>query len=213
MPLEEAIDKLQDVGFEVSDKQQEISSSEVAEGCVVKTNPAVGTKRKKSTEITIYVSTGNQKIKVEDYVGKNYLEIKGALEARGIQVIIEKKDVDDDNKYSEGQIIDQSVKEGEELAEGDSITIYIPNIVKTFPDFTDGSFNLTNVQNFAEANGLTLEVETVETDKYPAGTIFYQSKPAGYTVVSGTSFKIRVAATPQNNDVDADNIGVEDGLQ
>ncbi|MBR1413608.1 MAG: Stk1 family PASTA domain-containing Ser/Thr kinase [Bacilli bacterium] len=216
MPVEEAIEKLQDKGFVISDDEQEISSSDVAEGCVVKTNPNVGTKKKKGTEIVLYVSTGSSKIAVEDYTGKNYLEIKGALEAQGVKVLVEKKDIDDENKYGEGEIIDQSKKSGEELESGDTITIYIPNIVIKYPDFTDGSFNITNVQNFAETNGLTVEIEEIETSEYQVGTIFYQSKPAGYTVLSGSSFKIKVAIAPtssESDDVDADNIGVTDGLQ
>ena len=46
MTVSDAIDTLQDAGFTVSDEQKEVSSSDIEEGRVVKTSPAVGSKRK-----------------------------------------------------------------------------------------------------------------------------------------------------------------------
>ena len=89
----EAVSTLQDAGFTVADKQIEEASSEVAKGSVIKTNPIAGSERKKGFEITLYVSTGNNQVTIEDYTGKNYSEIKGKLEALGLQVLVEKKDV------------------------------------------------------------------------------------------------------------------------
>lgn len=91
MTVSEAIDALQDKGFTVSDEQKEVASSEIEEGRVVRTSPAVGSKRKDGTVVTLYVSLGDTQIEIEDYTGKSYLEIKGKLEALGLYVLIEKK--------------------------------------------------------------------------------------------------------------------------
>lgn len=91
MSITKAIDKLQDEGFKVSDEQQEVSSTDIKEGNIVKTNPAAGSKRTKGTLITLYVSVGDTKVTIENYKDRNYLEIKGALEALGLRVVIEKK--------------------------------------------------------------------------------------------------------------------------
>ena len=91
MSVTKAIDELQNAGFKVSDEQQEISSTDIDEGNIVKTNPAAGSKRTKGTLITLYVSVGDTKITIENYKDKNYLEIKGALEALGLRVVIEKR--------------------------------------------------------------------------------------------------------------------------
>ena len=108
----------------MSDEQKEVASSEIEEGRVVRTSPAVGSKRKDGTVVTLYVSLGDTQIEIEDYTGKSYLEIKGKLEALGLYVLIEKKEVeeDDDTKYEDGVIIDQSVKSGEKLSAGSNIT-------------------------------------------------------------------------------------------
>ena len=202
LSVREAIDKLQDAGFSVSDKQEEISSSEVKEGNVVRTNPSIGSKRKSGTEITLYVSLGYKKNKIEDYKDRSYLEIKGKLEALGLQVLVEKRKVTEgsESDYEDGKIIDQSVKSGEKLSVGDSITIYIPDVVSKYPNFKDGTFTVEEVQDFADNYQLSLNVNYVATDDYPAGTIFYQSRPEGYTIVAGQSFSIKVAQAVDNYD-------------
>ncbi len=212
LSVTEAISKLQKEGFTVADKEKEISSPDVPEGKVVKTNPSIGSKRKNGTEITLYVSLGDTEITIEDYTGQSYLEIKGKLEALGLRVIIEKKDVEEgqENDYEDGKIIDQSEKEGARLSVNDKITLYIPNIITKYPDFTNGDYTEEDVRDFASVYELELDVQYVNTNEYKEGTITYQSRPEGYTIVAGQSFRIRVAKpiiddngddnTPDNNE-------------
>ena len=176
MSVTKAIDELQNAGFKVSDEQQEISSTDIDEGNIVKTNPAAGSKRTKGTLITLYVSVGDTKITIENYKDKNYLEIKGALEALGLRVVIEKKEVDENSNIKDGQIIEQSVAEGEKLSVGETITLYIPDIISKFPNFTDGSYSVSEVQKFCDEHNIKLEVEEVETSDYQEGAIYYQNK-------------------------------------
>ena len=198
LSISDAIKKLQDEGFTVSDKQEEISSTEIEEGKVVRTNPPANIKRKNGTEVTIYVSIGDTKITIEDYTGKSYLEIKGKLEALKLSVIIEKKDVEEgeEDKYEDGKIIEQSVKAGEKLSEGDTITLYIPNVISKYPNFTDGTWTITDVQDFADMYDLEVTIDYIETSDYEPGEIYYQSKPEGYQIVAGQTFRIRVAQAP-----------------
>ncbi|MDE5540171.1 MAG: Stk1 family PASTA domain-containing Ser/Thr kinase [Bacilli bacterium] len=211
LTVTEAIKKLQDEGYTIADKQEEISSSEIGEGKVVKTNPAAGSKRKSGTEITIYVSLGDTQITIEDYTDKSYLEIKGKLEALGLHVLIEKKNVEEgsENDYEDGKIIDQSVKAGERLSVGENITLYIPNVVSKYPDFKAEEYTLSDVEDFALLYQLVLEdPEYVQTDEYKPGTIFYQSKPAGYTIVAGQTFRIKIAQAVEDPiDDDEGNCG------
>ena len=198
LSISDAIKKLQDEGFTVSDKQEEISSTEIEEGKVVRTNPPANIKRKNGTEVTIYVSIGDTKITIEDYTGKSYLEIKGKLEALKLSVIIEKKDVEEgeEDKYEDGKIIEQSVKAGEKLSEGDTITLYIPNVISKYPNFTDGTWTITDVEDFADMYDLEVTIDYIETSDYEPGEIYYQSKPEGYQIVAGQTFRIRVAQAP-----------------
>ncbi len=188
----EVISELQELGFEIADETKEISDEKIEEGKVVKTSPPSGAKRTKGTKVTIFVSTGNSKITVEDYVGKNYLEVKGALEAQGITVYITTEEVDDPDEYESGEIMRQSVEPGQKLSARDSIELFIPDIVTQYPDFTDGTWTEEDVQRFCDEYGVTLKIKR-EANSSDDGTIFYQSRKEGYTVISGTSLTIKVS--------------------
>jgi len=209
MSVTEAITELQNEGFVVLDEKEEISSTDVEEGKVVKTNPEIGSKRKTGTEVKLYISLGDTQITIDDYTGKSYLEIKGKLEALGLYVLIEKQDVEEgtETDYEDGKIIDQSVKDREKLSLGDTITLYIPNVVSRYPDFTDGTYTVSDVEDFAENYELTVEVEYVSTDDHEAGSIFYQSKYEGYQIVAGQSFKIKVAQAVEEIPDEEDDCG------
>ena len=195
MTVSDAIDTLQDAGFVVSDEQREVASSDIEEGRVVRTSPAVGSKRKDGTTVTLYVSIGDTQIEIEDYTGESYLEVKGRLETLGLFVLIERQDVEETeaNEYEDGLIIDQSIEPGEKVSAGTNITLYIPNVVTNYPNFTDGSYTVEAIQDFADTYELTLDIEYVKTNEYTPGTIYYQSRPEGQRVVAGQTFKIRVA--------------------
>lgn len=205
MTVQEAISKLQDAGFIVSDEQQEQASSEIEVGHIIKTNPAANSKRTKNTVITLYVSMGDTKISIESYVNKNYLEVKGALEALGLQVLIEKKDVDNPDTAKDGEIIDQSIKAGEKMSVGDTITLYIPNIVSKYPDFTDGSYSVEEVQKFCEEYGVKLVVNEVVNTEEPDGKIISQDKPKDFPIRAGVTLTIEVARNDGNGSVDCDD--------
>ena len=215
MTVSDAIDTLQDAGFVVSDEQREVASSDIEEGRVVRTSPAVGSKRKDGTTVTLYVSIGDTQIEIEDYTGESYLEVKGRLETLGLFVLIERQDVEETeaNEYEDGLIIDQSIEPGEKVSAGTNITLYIPNVVTNYPNFTDGSYTVEAIQDFADTYELTLDIEYVKTNEYTPGTIYYQSRPEGQRVVAGQTFKIRVAeALEEGTGDDEEGTGCENGL-
>ena len=188
MTVTDAISKLQDEGFTVKDEQIEIADEEIVAGNVVKTMPATGTKRSKGTEVTIYVSAGDEKIEIENYVGKDYREVKGALESKGLSVIITREETKD-KKAKQGVIIKQSVEAGEKLNARDTITLTIPDLDDTYPDFTNGTFSVQDVQDFCDEHGVKLVIKDGTCDK---GKICKQSRPEGYTVRSNTALEIFV---------------------
>ncbi len=193
----EAINLLQEAGFTISDDVIEQSSKEVATGKVIKTNPLAGSERKEGFEVTLYVSIGNTALVIENYVGENYAEVKGSLETLGLQVLIEKKEVDiTTGTYEEGIIIEQSVEEGSELSEGDIITLYIPKLDNKYPDFLNENYSLDELNDFATEYGVVLKIEEVETNEYQPGVIYYQSRAAGTDVVNGANLTVRIAKEP-----------------
>lgn len=205
----DAIKALQDAGFVVSDEQREEANENVEEGKVSRTSPAIGSIRKEGTEVIIYRSLGDVTIAIEDYTGKNASEIKGKLEALKVQVIIEKKEVDltDGETYKENIIIGQSIEAGEKISEGSSITLYVPKLDNKYPDFVNENYSVKEVENFCSEYGVTLTKKEVETTEYAAGSIIYQSRAAGTTVVSGAKITIHIAVAPSETPDNPDDGG------
>ena len=192
--VEDAIKALQDAGFVVASNQQKIASESVELGKVVKTSPLANTKRTKNTEVTLWVSEGDTKITLENYVGKNYLEVKGKLEALKVNVIVEKKSSSDENT-KEGVIIEQSPKEGEKVSVGDYVTLYIPNLDK-YPDFTTGTYTASDVKDYLKKYEVTVNVVEREDNTHAEGIVIGQSREKGSIIGKGTSVTITVAKKP-----------------
>lgn len=192
LEITEAVNKLQEEGFKIADEQKETSSDEVPAGKVAKTNPVAGVKKTKGSEVTLYISTGNAGYVMEDFTGKNYLTVKGTLEAYGIYVILEKKDVD--NVTDASIILEQSVKAGEKVSKGDTVTLYIPNITAKYPDFTSGDYTKEQIEEFCTQNNITCKFNEVSEapGNYKSGDIIKQSRPAGTQVTSGVSLTITI---------------------
>lgn len=224
MTVVKAIETLQEEGFTISPKQIEKSSTVIDEGKIISTSPSGGTKHKKGYEITLYVSTGSKSVEVEDYTGKNYLEVKGKLEAYGINVIIEKKEmeVDTDEDYETNIIMDQSVKKGEHLSKGDNITLYIPDIKNLYPDFTDGTYSVSDIIDFAneyklklkfiDKDSKTISITSENANEYSDYKILNQNRTAGTKVTENASFTIKIDVSSSSEGGSDNKTCKEEGL-
>lgn len=224
MTVVKAIETLQEEGFTVSQKQIEKSSTVIDEGKIISTSPSGGTKHKKGYEITLYVSTGSKSVEVEDYTGKNYLEVKGKLEAYGINVIIEKKEmeVDSDEDYETNIIMDQSIKKGEHLSKGDNITLYIPDIKNLYPDFTDGTYSVSDIIDFAneyklklkfiDKDSKTISITSENANEYADYKILTQNRASGTKVTENASFTIKIDVSSSSGSSSDNKTCKEEGL-
>ncbi len=191
--------KLQAAGFEVNTQIKTVNSTKVKKNLVVKTDPAKGRSIKKGSKITIYKSVGEETFKIEDYTGMNSIEVKTRLEEKyGLVVTIEKKEpADTDKEYDEDEIIGQSLAADSEVKKGDSLTLYTPNIVDTFPNMAEEGWSLSDVETFCNKYGLILEKVEQETTAYSEGTIIGQSRTVGSTIIKGTTLRVTVAVKPK----------------
>jgi len=196
LSIVKAEEKLKNAGFEVEIDTKKETSDTVEEGKIIGTSPDSGRTVKKGTTITLIESTGSNFYEVIDLVGKNYLEEKIVLETvYELYVLVERKAVDDVDKYrSKADIIIAQDKEvGTKLVKGDTITLYIPDIVEVYPDMVGEGWTLEDTKAFAEEYGIKLEIKYEETNDKPEGMILSQGKPAGYTIVKGTTLKVTVS--------------------
>ena len=186
---------LTNLGFVVDDETEKEYSNVYEKGKVIGTSPAAGRSRVKGTRITIIESLGDSpSYIIEDYTGKNYIEVQAKLESvYNMRVIIMKKEVSD--VTDSNVIVDQSIKPGTEVNSTDSspvtITLYIPDVYDEYPDFVNELWTLDEVKAFAEKYSLTLDIKYEETEKYASGTIIKQSRTG--KIVSGATLTITVA--------------------
>ena len=191
--------KLQKVGFEVETDIKTEASGEIEINRVIRTEPEEGRSLKEGTVVTIYKSIGEKVYEIKDYTGENYIEIQTILETNyGLTVNIEKRDITDDDKdYDEQEIIGQSLAEGSEVKAGDEITLFIPNIMDTFPDMNAEGWSINDVEAFAAEYNLSVSVQYQETTQYEEGRVISQSRAVGSQIYKGTSLKIVVAKKPE----------------
>ena len=201
LTVEKAEEKLLNAGLEINVKTKEESSEDVKEGRVVKTEPSKNRTVKEGQKITLIVSTGTAKIKIEDYTGKNAMEVKGALELLGLNVTVEKKKVEETEgiEYDADLVIEQSVIKGKKLKKGDSIILFTPDVMVKYPNFVK-TYTFAQVEEWASKNNVTVIKQEISTNDCPAGTIIAQDKPEGYLVYPGTSFTVTVAIEPDEDD-------------
>ncbi len=201
----EAEKKLKDLGLIIKPDLIEDFNDEIEEGLIINTRPEIGRSIKIGTEIELIVSLGLKGMILEDYTGKNVYEITGILESKNINVLKEKKDVDNKKKYKENVIIDQNPEKGTKVSEGDTVTLIIPNIVVDYPDFVNENWTENSIQTFADEYGINLLIEYKETNSYEEGTIISQSRQPETPVVAGAPLKI-IIAIPVVEDEEPDPI-------
>ncbi len=192
--IQDAETILRDKGFEVAVQVEYVSSETIEKGMVVKTSPSIGRVVKKGTEIILYESTGSAVYLIENYLGKNYIEVKTILETKyGLNVIIEKKEPEDDKEYGEQEVIGQDLEVGTKVSSGDNITLYIPNKVLKYPDFTNGEWTVEDIKRFCDEYGVIVNFKYESRNDYKDGEIIGQSRVSDSPIVSGISITITVA--------------------
>ena len=191
MSVSKAEETLRKSGFEVALQVEQISDEKIEKGLIVKTSPAIGLKRKKGSTITLYESLGSTVYEIEDYTGKNYIEIKTILETKyDLDVVIEKMDTDDEKEYDKQEIIKQSLEVGTKVSKGEKIILYIPNVVDEYPNFVEEAWSLEEIQNFCDEYGIVVTFTPKPTNEFTENTIISQSRAAGTTIVKGATLKI-----------------------
>ena len=202
--------KLQALGLEVNTKIKTESSSEIDKNRVTRTDPEEGRSVKPGTVVTIYKSTGEEVYEIEDYTCKNYIEVQTILERNyGLNVTVEKKEpTDSDKEYDEQEIIGQSLAAGSEVKKGDSIILYIPDIVDKFPDMNAEGWSIEDVEAFCDKYNLVLEKKYQASTKDAPGKIIDQSRAPGSPIYEGRTLTVTIATEPEpasNTTTDKDN--------
>jgi len=194
MSLADAESLLRDRGFTIAEEPREETSDDIEEGLVIRTAPAAGNIRVRGTSVRIFISLGEGTFEMEDFIGRNSIEIRTILEReQRLFVIVRTQQVDDLSRFRENEIIQTTPAAGERINEGGTVVLYVPDFTAVLPDFTTGEFRLRDINNFAERHGMRVEEVYQINPGVVAGTIFNQEPRAGAQVVPGGTIRVFIA--------------------
>lgn len=168
-----------------------VASQEIAKGGFIKAN--VEKEAKRSDLIVITISLGNEDINVSitvpDFSEYTKANIQAWAKTNGIQVIFKTKD---SNTIKEGNVLSQSIKAGETISTGDSITITLSsgkNAIE-LPNLADKTKD--EVVAWAKENNAKVEYISYHSDKTKKDYVISTTPKSG-TVSSSTTIKIYIS--------------------
>lgn len=192
----EALNQISEFGWNTTVTEE--SSDDVAEGIVIRTDPAGGAKLGEGKDFTIVASKGPAPRALPELAGAT-VEAATATLAE-LQLVLQQADPVASETVPAGTIISWSVPSQPGLVAGDTV---VPDTVvlvvvsagpapRTVPDFTGTS--LDNATSTLEAMGLVIVALPDEfSDTIPAGVIARQDPAAGSTVPNGGTVSVAVS--------------------
>jgi len=129
MNTTEAVSTIVSESFVVGETKEQ-SSDTIPEGEVIKTSPKAGRMANEGSAIDIYVSTGKEKIDIEDFMGREFEDVSSELAEKGFTI---EKEEEFDEAEPAGIILDQDPSPGVEVvAEETTITFTVSKGSKPF---------------------------------------------------------------------------------
>ncbi len=176
-------------------EQEKMYSEEFEEGVVIKTNPKAGRIVKENSVIKVYISDGEEKVVFDDYVGKNFSQVKRLLEVDYKEVIEWAVPSDEE----EGTIINQvQPAPGEEVVPSKTKVIFEisggPELIKVM---RLAGLEVDEAKRMLDESGLKMEVKEEHSDSVEKGKIIRQSPNANSEVKEGTTIEVVVSLGPE----------------
>ncbi|KAB7663918.1 Stk1 family PASTA domain-containing Ser/Thr kinase [Bacillus sp. B1-b2] len=188
MEIQEATEKLQSLGFTVGDTIS-LNSEEVEKGQVIKTSPKAGSARKKGTAVTIYESIGQEKITLDDYVGRQYEDVLNLLDAETFKSIT-KNEQFDENEPS-GTILEQSIEPDEEIIPAETDLVFTISKGAELISIKDMSgYTKKEVNDYVSEVGLAIQFKEEYSDSVEKGLVISQTPEARTNVKKGTEISV-----------------------
>ena len=169
-------------------------------GQITKQTPEPGAQVTKGTEIHIWVSRGPEpQVKtMEDLVGQERTTAENFLIGQGMQVLA-KEEYDD--TVEEGYVIRTEPKEGEILADGQKITIYIskgPEVKqRPMPNVVGQTFNTAKTILDNQKLNLVLKQVDESSDTVEEGCVIRTEPATGEELKTGDSVTLYVSTGPK----------------
>ena len=171
--------------------------SEVASGCVIRTEPQAGAELTKGQEIFLYVSKGTEikTSKMPDVVGDLQADAEENLNNQGQKLVIKIEEIFDPVVES-GYVIKTEPAANEDLTTGQTVTLYISKGKETAQIPNVCAMEVTEAVKMLKERGFENYTITYITSNVDAGTVLNQS-PQRFTEVNvDTEIILEVSSGP-----------------
>lgn len=191
MNEDDAVSKLKLQGLGIG-KKVRITDEKIKEGQVIKTNPEAGSTVKEHAKVTLYISSGKEKVELEDYTGQQFDSVSKLLKEQGYKNI-KKTEVYDESEP--GTIISQTPESGEKVVPEDTelgfeVSKGPEKIV--LMDLTQ--YSVKAAQDYAASMGLTLDASQEQyNETIPKGMIISQEPKQGTELKKGDKVTVIVS--------------------
>lgn len=184
----DASDKMKKLGLNVHINTA--YSSDYAEGKVMSQNLQPDTNVNEGEELILTISLGKKPVQLSDYTGQDAEKIKAVLEKSGIKVTLKKEY---STKIEKGGVIQQSVKKGKNLYEGDAMTLTVSKGIEQVKVPSLIGLTKSKADSILKEAGLKLsDVERVyNLAEY--GSIIWQSRNSGSNIDKGSSIAVKIS--------------------
>lgn len=197
--FDEATEELNALGLGIKNAGYE-NSDLYEEGVIMEQDVEEGEEVEKNTTINVTISSGKEALTVPDVTGLEEGDATSQLEDDYGFVV--KVTEDYSSTYKEGYVMSTSPAAGEELEEGDSITIVVSKgeetVLVSVPDL--GNMVESEAKATLSYAGLTTgEVSSAYSSSVEEGRVISQSYASGLTLPEGTAvdFVISMGEEPQ----------------
>jgi beta-lactam-binding protein with PASTA domain len=185
-----AVKELRADGFTVR-QAGAINNNTVKAGAVVRTVPAVGTKVRKGSAVTLVPSAGPRTIKVPDISGQQLADAESALRQSGLTVGQVHKVAS--SSVDAGIVVSTSPAAGLLWPQPKPVTISV-SAGPPLPNFVGQ--NEQAIQQWAAQNDIQLNVQQAGNSDQPQGTITQQSPAANTPITQNETVTIMVSNGP-----------------
>ena len=193
-----AIEILEDLGF-IVDEQIEKFNEEVEEGKVIGTNPKAGMTRVEGSKIDLIVSKGNEKVQMDDYIGKQINQVTSILQNSGFKVAVEEVYSD----QSVGEIVEQTPGVGEEVIPKNTTVYFKVSKGINYIKVSDLSgYNEVALREYERSSSFKVEIEKEEfSEDVPAGEVISQKPAANESLETGATIRVVISKGPAEKEV------------
>ncbi|MBP1968148.1 serine/threonine-protein kinase [Virgibacillus natechei] len=193
MEYEEAEEELESLNLDVD--MELIYSEDVESGLVVRSNPRAGRTIKEGSTVTLFVSEGSEPEVFDDYVGRDYSQVKILLEEAGYEV----------NNYERhsDRPVDEIVNQIQPSPDSEVVPSETSVIFETSmgPELVrlNNLRGMTeeDARNYLEDNNLTMNTIEQNSDNIPEGEVVSQDPETDSELEEGSTVDVYISIGPE----------------